>query len=107
VYEKMIKAQYEDFIKSESNKQESILRSLKEFDSSLEYSSIVYSKGAMFIKELRDQMGDDDFIKALREYFETYKFKNATTEDFYNIVQKNTDKDIKDEFSKWLNFNME
>jgi len=102
VYEQMIKAQYENFAVG-SSKEEGILRSLKEFDSALEYSSIVYSKGAMFIKELRDQMGDEAFIKALREYFETYKFKNATTEDFYSIIQKNTNKDLKDEFSKWLN----
>lgn len=103
VYEKMIEAQYKSFVGKESNKEESILRSLNQFNNSLEYSSIVYSKGAMFIKELRDQMGDEAFIKALREYFETYKFKNATTEDFYNIIQKNTDEDLKAEFSKWLN----
>lgn len=107
VYEKMIKAQYEDFSHKSSNKDERILKSLNEFDNSFQYSSIVYSKGAMFIKELRREMGDEAFIKALREYFDTYKFKNATTEDFYNILQKNTDKDLKKEFSKWLNIKME
>lgn len=108
IYEKMIKAQYKDFVKHGYNKDDKgILRSLKEFDSSIEYSSIVYSKGAMFIKELRQEMGDEAFLKALREYFDTYKFKNATTKDFYNIMQKNTNKDLKNEFSKWLNKNME
>ena len=107
VYEQMIKGQYEEFAKRYPNKGESILRSLKDFESSSEYSSIVYSKGAMFIGELREQMGDENFIKALREYYETYKFKNATTEDFYNIIQNNTDVKLKNEFSKWLQDNIE
>lgn len=106
IYDKMIKAQYESFAKSQANKEGSILRSLKEFDSSLEYSSLVYSKGAMFIKDLRNEMGDQAFLKALREYFETFKFKNARTEDFYHIMQKNTEKDLKGKFSSWLK-NME
>ncbi len=107
VYEKMVEDQYDDFVGNRPKKDESILRSLKEFDNQLEYSSIVYSKGAIFIKELRREMGDDAFFKALKEYFVTYKFKNARTEDFYNILQKNTDKDLKKEFSRWLNFNIE
>lgn len=107
VYEKMVEDQYDDFVSRRPKKDESILRSLKEFDNQLEYSSIVYSKGAMFIKELRREMGDEAFFKALKEYFTTYKFKNATTEDFYNILQKNTNKDLKKEFSKWLSFNIE
>ncbi|WP_236905072.1 M1 family metallopeptidase [Clostridium formicaceticum] len=102
IFEKMIKAQYENYIDFESDKGEGILRSLKEFDSSWQYSSIVYSKGAMFIKELRDHMGDEAFFKALREYFETFKFKNATTEGFYTICKKNTQKDLSDLFNQWL-----
>ena len=107
VYEKMIKGQYEDFLGRRSGRDGGILKSLDEFDDQLQYSSIVYGKGAMFIRELRREMGDEAFIKALREYFDTYKFKNASTENFYNILQKNTDKDLKKEFSRWLNFKIE
>lgn len=107
VYEKMIEAQYEDFLGRRPSKDESILRGLDAFDDQLQYSSIVYGKGAMFIRELRREMGDEDFMKALREYFDTYKFKNAETKDFYNIFQKNTNKDLKKEFSRWLNFKIE
>jgi len=107
VYEKMIKAQYEDFLGRRSGGDGGILKSLDEFDDQLQYSSIVYGKGAMFIRELRREMGDEAFIKALREYFDMYKFKNASTENFYNTLQKNTDKDLKKEFSKWLNLKIE
>lgn len=103
VFEKMIKAQYENYANFETDKGEGILRSLREFDSSWQYSSIVYSKGAMFIHELREEMGEDAFLKALREYFEGFKFKNATTEDFYSICQSNSSKDLKNLFNQWLN----
>ncbi|SDL14267.1 M1 family metallopeptidase [Natronincola ferrireducens] len=103
IFEKMIKAQYENYIDFEPDRGEGILRSLREFDSSWQYSSIVYSKGAMFIEELRAYMGEEAFIKSLREYFEVFKFKNATTEDFYKICEKNTEKDLKHLFNQWLN----
>lgn len=103
IFEKMIEAQYKKYIDFEMDKGEGILRSLKEFNSSWQYSSIVYSKGAMFVSELRDEMGDANFIKALREYFETFKFKNASTESFYKICQDNSKKDLKPLFNLWLN----
>lgn len=103
VFEKMIQAQYENYLNFEPDKGEKILRSLKEFDSSWQYSSIVYSKGAIFISELRRELGDEIFLKTLRQYFQTFKFKNATTEDFRNICQENSDKDLTDLFNKWLN----
>lgn len=103
IFEKMIKAQYENYVKFETDKGEGILRSLREFDSSWQYSSIVYSKGAMFIHELREEMGEEAFLRALREYFEAFKFKNASTEDFYNICQKNSRKDLNYLFNQWLN----
>ena len=107
VYEKMIKEQYEDFLGIRLSRDDGILKELDEFDDQLQYSSIVYGKGAMFIRELRREMGDENFIKALREYFNTYKFRNASTKDFYNVLQKNTNKDLKKEFSRWLNFEIE
>ncbi|HZX21559.1 MAG TPA: M1 family metallopeptidase, partial [Clostridia bacterium] len=99
VYERMVEDRYEDFLGWRSGRDGGILRSLDEFDDQMQYSSIVYGKGAMFIRELRRKMGDKAFMSALREYFNTYKFKNAKTENFYDILQKNTNKDLKREFS--------
>ncbi len=103
IFEKMIKAQYNNYINIEADKGEGILRSLREFDSSLEYSSIVYSKGAMFVEELRRAMGEEAFIAALREYYQSFMFKNATTLDFYKICEKHSDEDLKEIFIEWLN----
>jgi len=107
IFEKMIKAQYNNYIDFEADRGEGILRSLREFNNSQEYSSIVYSKGAMFIEELRKEMGDEAFIKALREYYQQYMFKNATTLNFYEICEGLTDKELKEIFIEWLNIKFE
>ncbi|ABR50828.1 Peptidase M1, membrane alanine aminopeptidase-like protein [Alkaliphilus metalliredigens QYMF] len=107
IFEKMIKAQYHNFTDFEPDKGEGILRSLKEFDSSWEYSSIVYSKGAMFVEELREHMGDEAFMTSMREYFLDYQFKNATTEDFFVVCQRNTSIDLRPLFTQWLEKQME
>ncbi len=102
IYEKMMKAQYESFTKLEPDKGEGILRSLKEFDSSREYSSIVYSKGALFMEALREEMGDEAFLKSLKEYYLAYQFKNATTANFFESCQNNTEKRLDNIFKEWL-----
>lgn len=107
ILEKMIQAQYENFINLEPDKGEGILRSLKEFDNSLEYSSIVYSKGALFIEALRKEMGDEAFLKSMQKYYQEYKFKNATTEMFYKICEENTSNELKQLFEEWLKANFE
>jgi len=107
IYEKMIKAQYESYISIKSDKGEGILRSLREFETNMEYSSIVYSRGAMFVETLREKMGDEAFIQGLKEYYSNYKFSNATTLDFYNIMQKNSEDDLKKLFEEWLNIVIE
>jgi hypothetical protein len=107
VYERMVEDRYEDFLGWRLGRGGGILKGLDEFDDQMQYSSIVYGKGAMFIRELRRKMGDEAFMKAIREYFDTYKFKNAKTEDFCRILQKNTNKDLKRDFSKWLDVKIE
>ncbi|KXZ40729.1 Peptidase family M1 [Alkalithermobacter thermoalcaliphilus JW-YL-7 = DSM 7308] len=65
-----------------------IFKSTLEFNNSLEYSMYVYSKGAILLDNLRKQVGDEIFFKALREYYEENKYKNVTSEDFFRIWEK-------------------
>ncbi len=37
-----------------------------------------------FLYELWQKMGDDMFFQMLHKYYETYRFKLATTQDFFN-----------------------
>ena len=48
------------------------------FDDMIQYSAIVYGKGALFLHELRRTLGDRAFLKAISGYYGEYLFKEAT-----------------------------
>ena len=52
------------------------------------FDGITYSKGAATMKQLLFLMNQDNFSKALAEYFHKYEWNNATIEDFLAYMQK-------------------
>jgi|GEM_PF-6712734 len=64
-----------------------------------------YEKGGWFLHMLRVEMGDDSFMNAVREYYNTYQFSNASSHDFMIICQKYTDKNLTPLFDYWLQSN--
>jgi aminopeptidase N len=61
-----------------------------------------YQRGGWVLHMLRRQLGDSVFHKAIREYYETYKGKNANTEDLQAIFEKVSDKKLDTFFRQWL-----
>ena len=66
------------------------------------FGQTVYEKGAWVLHMLRHEVGDSTFFKILRSYFQTYKYKNASTSDFENICEKISGKDLKQFFNQWV-----
>jgi len=66
------------------------------------FGSTVYDKGAWVLHMLRRETGDSLFFKILRTWFETYKYKNASTDDFKKLCQILTGKDLTQFFNQWL-----
>lgn len=60
------------------------------------YYMVCYYKAQYFIYELRERMGDEAFFSAMREYYDTYAFKQANTEGFINIMKSKSTVDIDD-----------
>lgn len=52
------------------------------------FDGITYSKGAATMKQLLFLMKEDNFSKALSEYFHKYEWSNATIGDFLEYMQK-------------------
>jgi aminopeptidase N len=75
-------------------------------DSTSDYMSLLnansYQKGGLFLQALRKKLGDAIFFTCIRNYFETYKYKNAGTDDFRKIVEETTKKDFAEFFRIWL-----
>jgi len=62
----------------------------------------VYQRGALTLHALRLRVGDDDFFTILRQYYETYRDSNATTEDFIRIAEQVSGQELDALFLAWL-----
>ena len=92
--------QYNQSMKSIYNKV--VLKPLPEFEGWGDYGPLVYSKGAMFLNEIREKYGKDKFYEIMSSYFDQYRFMNATTKDFKTVSEKVVGEDMEVLFSKWL-----
>ncbi|MDH7604582.1 MAG: M1 family metallopeptidase, partial [Melioribacter sp.] len=66
------------------------------------FSSLIYNKGAWVLHMLRREVGDSSFFRILRTYFEKFKYKNASTQDFQEICEKVTGRNLKFFFDQWI-----
>jgi aminopeptidase N len=62
----------------------------------------VYQKGGWVLHMLRGVIGDSVFFDAVKDYYETYKYKNATTEELVNIFEKHYGQDLDWFFDQWV-----
>ena len=107
IYKNMIERYYNAYRSTEKNMNEKVCRSLKDFKNSREYQVLVYYKGAMFVHELRKKLGDDQFFQIMKVYFDKYKYKNSTTENFLEVCEKVSNCDLRDIFKEWLFYEKE
>jgi transcriptional regulator with XRE-family HTH domain len=58
------------------------------------YLNAVYRRGALFLRDLRERMGDDEFFAFLRDYYDSQGGKLSTSDDFFAILGRHTAVDI-------------
>jgi len=66
------------------------------------YSSIVYSKGALFFDALRQKVGDDVFFKILQEYFRQYQYKIADGPDLLSLAEQVSGQNLQALYKEWI-----
>lgn len=72
-------------------------------DSGKAYSIVIYTKGAWVLNTLRHYVDDDTiWWKALRAFNLEFRYKNATTEDFQAVLERETGKSWKVFFEEWV-----
>ncbi len=52
-------------------------------------TEVPYEKGALFLRQLEEIFGREDFDQFLKAYFDRFAFQSITTEDFRAYLQKN------------------
>jgi hypothetical protein len=65
-----------------------------EFRDNREYMDAVYRRGAQFMRDLRQVMGDPAFFGFLAEYQRRYAYHLAASRDFFALVQEFTTADL-------------
>lgn len=84
---------------------EPITESLSYFESETNpgsYSGVVYSKGALFFKALRDEIGDDAFFEALRNYYQDNKYQIARSDDLLGSFEESSGDSLEALYQDWL-----
>ncbi|MEW6506280.1 MAG: M1 family metallopeptidase [Bacteroidota bacterium] len=66
------------------------------------FSSLVYDKGAWVLHMLRKEVGDSTFFNILRNYYDRFKYKNASTKDFMEISEEISQMNLKHFFDQWI-----
>ncbi|HEV7681467.1 MAG TPA: M1 family aminopeptidase [Pyrinomonadaceae bacterium] len=71
-------------------------------DQSAAYQSIIFHKGAMVFRMLRENMGKDKFDRLLHNFLEEYRGKNASIDDFEKLASKVAVENLRYFFAQWI-----
>lgn len=71
-------------------------------DQSAAYQSIVFYKGAMVYRMLRETLGKDKFNQLLRKFLEQHRNKSASIDDFERLASQVAGKNMRYFFAQWV-----
>ncbi len=71
-------------------------------DQSAAYQSIVFHKGAMVFRMLRETIGKEKFDRLLQTYIQTFRGKNASIDDFEKLTSQVAAESMRYFFAQWV-----
>ncbi len=71
-------------------------------DQSAAYQSIVFFKGSMVFRMLRETMGREKFDALLRAYVDKFRDKNASIDDFERLTTQLSGRNMRYFFAQWV-----
>lgn len=66
------------------------------------FDGIAYEKSGSIIRMIKSIIGEDNFMKGLKDYFDKYAYKTATSEDLISSWQKYSSLNLKEFTRTWL-----
>ena len=67
-----------------------------------QYVNATYLRGAQFLDELRQAIGDEAFFAFLQDYLTQFNGQRAAADDFFTLLRQHTDADISDIVSEYF-----
>lgn len=81
----------------------SILRAPKQLDdTSAAYQSIMFYKGAIVFRMLRETLGGEKFDQLLRTFLQQYRGRNASIDDFEKLATQINGQNMRYFFARWI-----
>jgi aminopeptidase N len=71
-------------------------------DQSAAYQSIVFYKGAMVFRMLRESLGKDQFHRLMQTFLTQYRNKSASIDDFERLATQVAGKNMRYFFAQWV-----
>ncbi len=68
----------------------------------VEYGAIIYGRGPLFLCALADTMGQKTFDSFLRDYYQAYQWRIATTDGFEQLAEMHCNCDLTLLFANWV-----
>ncbi len=65
-------------------------------------ANLSYNKGSWVLHMLRHVLGDTDFFASLQQYHALWGYQSATTEDFRDVCESVSGRDLNDFFQQWI-----
>ena len=66
------------------------------------FTRTMYDKGAWVLHMLRWEVGDSNFFNILKTYYETFKYSNASINDFKFVCEKVSGQNLEKFFEQWV-----
>jgi aminopeptidase N len=66
------------------------------------FRSVVYNKGAVVLQMLRHLVGDEAFFGGLQQFYRTWAYKKAGTDDFRQAMEKASGRDLSRFFDSFI-----
>ncbi len=74
----------------------------RDFDDSTKYDGNVYNKASWVLRMLREQLGDENFFRALNQYLVRNRGQNVVTADLEKAVDETSAVDVDKFFDQWI-----
>lgn len=71
-----------------SGKEQPMTTHADRYEYNMAYGLTAYSKGAVFLAQLAYVIGEENLAKTLKRYYDVWKFKHPTPNDFIRIAEK-------------------
>ncbi|MDH5599103.1 MAG: M1 family aminopeptidase, partial [Cyclobacteriaceae bacterium] len=83
-----LEGSYKGYFYNVSQGEEPLTMHSDQYSTNRSYGLNAYSKGAVFLHQLSYVVGQETFMKGMRNYFNTWKFKHPDAKDFIRIMEK-------------------